>query len=220
MPETPKPQPAQPPRHSTADPVGDGRLNAPAAVRNIVPIIEAMRPHIPEEGLALEIASGTGQHAVALAAAFPGLDWQPSDVEDARLASIEAWRVAEGARALRAPIRLDATREDWGVSPCALVCVSNLFHLISQKNAEKVIDGVARALRPGGKLFVYGPFRTGGAFRSEGDVRFHRALAAENPDMGYKDLEWLEARAAQAGLARRELVEMPANNLMLVCEKG
>lgn len=207
------------PRHSIADPLGGGRLSAPSAARNTQPIIEAMRPWIPATGLALEIASGTGEHVLAFARAFPGLDWQPSDVEADRIVSIDAWRAAEGGANLRPARRLDATGADWGVQGCALVSVTNLFHLICAAAAQAVLAGARRALAPGGRFFIYGPFRTGAAFRSEGDRRFHRALTAQDPQIGYKDIEWLEARARAAGLRPLALVEMPASNLMLILER-
>lgn len=205
--------------HSNADRIDDGRLSAPAAVRNAPAIVAALRPYMPASGRALEIAAGTGEHAVALARAFPGLDWQPTDIDAARLASIDAWRAAEGAANMRVAQWLDATTPGWIVLPVDLVYLANLFHLVPPEAAENVILGVARALVPGGTFFAYGPFRTGGGFRSDGDAAFHARLAASDPGIGYKDLEWIEDVAAAAGLTRRALIEMPANNLILALSR-
>lgn len=208
------------PVHSNADALGDGRLSAPSASRNAGPIVEALRAHVPARGRVLEIAAGTGQHAVACARAFPGLDWQPTDIAPERLASIDAWRAAEGIENMRVAQWLDAARPDWQVAPVDLVVIVNLMHLIAESDAANVIRGVARALTPGGRFFLYGPFRTQGVFRSEGDAGFDARLRASDPAIGYKDLEWIEAQAEKVGLLRRALIEMPANNLALVCEKG
>jgi SAM-dependent methyltransferase len=207
------------PVHSNAEALGDGRLSAPAATRNVGPIVAALAPQVPASGLVLEIAAGTGQHAVACARAFPGLTWQPTDIAPARLASIDAWAAAEGLANIRAAAFLDAATPEWSWQPVELVVLINLMHLISRSAARNVIRGIARVLVPGGRAFLYGPFRTGGAFRSEGDAAFHARLSAADPGAGYKDLEWIEAEAAEAGLARRALVEMPANNLALILEK-
>lgn len=207
------------PVHSKAKPLDDGRLSAPAAKRNAPAIVEALAPFLPRAGRVLEIASGTGEHAVALARAFPWLDWQPTDIAPERLASIDAWRAAEGAENMRVAVRLDATRPAWSVKPVEAVYLANLFHLLPGEPAANVIRGTARALTPGGRFCAYGPFRIGGAFRSEGDAAFHARLAASEPGIGYKDAEWIEAQAAAAGLVSLARAEMPANNLILVFEK-
>ena len=209
-----------PPVHSQADPQGDdGRLSAPSAARNTGPIIEALSAHLPATGTVLEIAAGTGQHVVACARAFPGLIWQPSDIVPERLASIDAWRAAEGVGNMRVAIRLDAATPDWAFGPVELVMAVNLMHLIPEAAARNVIRGVSRALAPGGRFFLYGPFRTGGGFRSEGDARFDASLRREDAAIGYKDAEWIGAETGAAGLEAVETVEMPANNLSLVFVK-
>lgn len=209
-----------PPVHSHADPLGDGRMTAPAAERNIGPIVDALRDWVPARGSVLEIAAGTGQHALACARAFAGLDWQPTDVAPERLASIDAWRAAEGPDTLRPAAYLDATTPDWSWDPVDLVVLANLMHLISPDAATNLISGVARVLTPGGHFFLYGPFRTGPGYRSEGDARFDAAIRAAHPEAGYKELGWIEATAGAAGLARAALIEMPANNLALVLAKS
>lgn len=205
--------------HSHADRMDDGRLSAPAAVRNAPAIVAALAPLVPETGTVLEIAAGTGEHAVALARAFPGLDWQPTDIDPARLASIDAWRAAEGVANMRVAVWLDATTPDWAFGPVDAVYLSNLFHLLPEAQAENLIRGVGRALGPGGTFYAYGPFRVGGGFRAESDEAFHERLRESDPSMGYKDAEWIEAIGAQAGLRPLARIDMPANNLILAFQK-
>lgn len=212
-------KPDIPPVHSHADPLGDDRLTAPAATRNARAIVEALAPFVPAHGEALEIAAGTGQHAVACARAFSQLNWQPTDIASERLASIDAWAAFEGLANVRAARFLDAGTPDWTHEPVALVTLANLMHLIPEAAVQNVIAGIARVLAPGGRFFLYGPFREAGGFRSPGDRAFHARLAAADPETGYKDREWIEDEALAAGLTQLARIEMPANNLSLVFEK-
>lgn len=208
-------QPDQPPpRHSVAHALGDMRLSAPSAARNAGPLVTALGPQLPARGEVLELASGTGEHVVAFARAFPGLSFQPSEIDEARLASIEAWRRWAGLENIRPALRLDAAAAD-AAGPRDAVITVNLMHLITRDEARRVIGAVARTLVPGGRWLLYGPFRTEGRFRSEGDARFHRALVAEDPAIGYKDAEWVSEEALAAGLTVLPPTEMPANNLLL-----
>jgi SAM-dependent methyltransferase len=194
--------------------------HAPSAERNLEPIAAVLAEHLPARGRALELASGTGQHVVAFAARFAGLDWQPSDVDPANLASIRARAERAGAANLRPPIRLDACAPGWGAGQAwDAICLTNLLHLISGPEAETLLDEVAAALAPGGVFALYGPFRQGGALVSEGDRAFDASLRAQDPEIGYKDLEWVEARLVAAGLTRRARIAMPANNLMLINDR-
>ena len=194
--------------------------HAPSAARNLEPIAAVLARHLPAKGRALELASGTGQHVVAFAARFPGLDWQPSDLAPDNLASIAARAAQAGAASLRAPIRLDACAPGWGAGQAwDAICLTNLLHLISEPEAEALLAEVARALAPGGFFALYGPFRQGGQLTSDGDRAFDASLRAQDPAIGYKDIEWVEARLQDGGLTRRDRIEMPANNLMLISER-
>lgn len=203
-----------------ADVRKDGRLSAPSAARNMDPILSAIAPYVPIGGVALEIASGTGEHAVAFAGAFPDTVWQPTDIDAARLISIDAWRARKGMLNMRVAQRLDATAPSWRTGPFDLAVAVNLMHLIDQTAAQAVVRGVARNLLPGGHWFLYGPFRSQGLFRSDSDLSFHTALTEDDPAIGYKDIEAVEAWAQDAGLTRAALIEMPANNLVLVMRQS
>lgn len=198
----------------------DGRMSAPSAARNLPPILGAMAKYVPSQGVALELASGTGEHIVEYARRFPDVIWQPTDIDPDRLNSIDAWRAERGIRNMRMAQFLDASAPSWRTGPMSMIVTVNLMHLIDTPTAQAVIAGVARNLAPGACWFLYGPFRTAGAFRSEGDRVFHTSLTADNPQIGYKDLEKIEAWAADTGLRRADLIEMPANNLALVLRRA
>lgn len=200
----------------------DARLHAPSAERNVGPIGDLLAELAPTSGRALEIAAGSGQHAVAFARRFPELDWQPSDSDPLRLASIAAWRNREELSNLRAPVALDAASPGWSAnwSGQDLILVVNLLHLISAPEAHTLVAEAAQALTPGGMLVIYGPFMRAGELTSDGDRRFHAALQAQDADIGYKDdFDTLDMMLA-AGLEVAWVIEMPANNLALLATKS
>ncbi|MBZ0122847.1 MAG: DUF938 domain-containing protein, partial [Roseovarius sp.] len=172
-------------------------------------------------GRALELASGTGEHVLAFAAAFPGLVWQPSDVAPERLASIDAWAATRSLPNLRGAVRLDATAPGWGRTHAGhdLIVLVNLLHLVSETEARTLVAELPAALAPGGLCAIYGPFLRGGTATSDGDARFHAALRAADPQVGYKNdadvVDWLRA----AGLRPVEVARMPANNLAFVSQR-
>lgn len=201
---------------------GDGRLSAPSALRNRDAIAAALADIAPMRGRALEIASGTGEHVIRFAAVLPGLHWQPTDPDPARRASIAAWSAIGAYPNIAAPIALDACTPGWAAQmpPQDLVFVANLLHLVTDDQARACLDGMAQALAPGGVAVVYGPFLRDGKTTSDGDAAFHARIRAETPGAGYKDLRFVEAAWAEAGLDRDAPCPMPANNLLLVARKS
>lgn len=198
-----------------------GKLMAPSAARNADAICAVLGDIAPTHGRALELASGTGQHAVALARALPGLDWQPSEIDAARRASIDA-RVAEAGLPNLAPaIDLDATAPGWGAVQAGqdLIVVVNLLHLISEPEARVLITEAADALAPGGMLAIYGPFLRDGEATSEGDAGFDASLRAQDPEIGFKDdwdvIDWIH----ESGMDLVQVFEMPANNMSFVATR-
>lgn len=200
-----------------SEPTGD-RRTAPSALRNLAPIAEALAPHLPPRGRALELASGTGQHIAAHAARWPGIDWQPSDVNADLFSSITAW--CEGLANVRAPITLDACAPGWSRDHGGqdVILLANLLHLISGDACDTLLAELPRALAPGGLAALYGPFRRAGRLVSEGDLAFDARLRAADPRTGYKEADTVEARLASAGLTLHRL-EMPASNLMLLARR-
>ncbi len=206
---------------SVAESAEGGKLFAPAAARNLAPLLAVLETHAPTKGQALEIASGTGQHVTGFARALPQLHWQPSDIDPARRASIDAYVSEAGLENVAIAAALDATSPGWGalIGPFQLILLANLMHLISQDEAQCLLAEAACALAPAGRMVIYGPFRRKGALVSEGDRSFDAALTGHDPDIGYKDVEAVVAWAAAQGLSLRQEVEMPANNLSLVFER-
>ena len=208
----------------TVPPMPDGRLQAPAFARNHEAIWQALAPYLRDaRGDVLEAGSGTGQHVCTFAARAPQLIWWPSDIYPSHLASIEAWRRHTGLENVRAPQRIDLLDPDWtwrGDAPAAaglaaIVCI-NVLHISPWRVSQNLIAGAARLLGDGGHLFVYGPFKRGGAHTAPSNEDFDESLRAENPDWGVRDVDDLVTLGQAAGLPLSEIVPMPANNLVLV----
>lgn len=193
---------------------------APAAQRNLVPILQSLQRHAPAQGNALEIASGSGQQIVHFAAAHPGIIWQASDIDSDNLDSIAAWSNVVPALNLLSPIVLDAAHSGWAndYSGFSLIIMVNLLHLVSQPAATAIVKECSKALMSDGRLMVYGPFLRGGRSTSQGDAEFDAALRARNTGIGYKDLGWTLSEMAANGLQAR-FEDMPSNNLMLIGQK-
>lgn len=213
-----KPPRKLPKTASIAIPQDGAKLHAPSAARNIEPILRAITPFVPQSGRALEIASGTGEHIARYAAAFQSLQWQSADIEPARLASIDAW--GAGLPNLLPAKHLDASQLGWAGNwpPQDLILFSNLLHLISEAEATTVLTEAAQALAMGGVFLIYGPFMRGANFASAGDQHFHESLQAQDADIGYKSVQWVQSTLRDAGLHPEPPIDMPANNLMLIAK--
>ena len=197
----------------------DARLHAPAVTRNCEPILDVLRRHLPERGLVLEVASGSGEHIVHLAQAFPGLEFQPSDADPQARASIDAWRAEAGLQNMRAAIALDAAAELWPISTAdAVVCI-NMMHIAPWQAAAGLMRGAAALLRADCMLYLYGPFRRDGAHTAPSNAAFDRSLRIQDAAWGVRDLEAVAALAASHGFAAPIVEAMPANNLSLIFKK-
>ncbi len=203
----------------------DGRLDAAAFHRNhaaIWSILAASLQH--HSGDVVEVGSGTGQHVMHFAEQSPDIIWWPSDLNEAHLASIEAWRKHTQRANVRPPLQIDLTNPAWcpemtdGTGPRELLAVfcANVVHITPWPVAEGLIFGAAHYLRPDGKLFIYGPFKQGGKHTAVSNAAFDTSLRNNNPEWGVRDVEELEKVANGVGLKLGEVVEMPANNLILI----
>jgi len=194
-------------------------LTSPAAARNRDPILAVLRERLAP-GEVLEIASGSGEHAAYFAAALPNVIWRPSDRDEPALASIMAWRERAGLPNLLEPVRLDAADPDrWPVARAdAVVCI-NMIHIAPWTAAEGLMQGAARVLPAGGLLYLYGPFRLGGAHTAPSNAAFDADLRARDPRWGVRDLDEVAALADARGLALSTRIPMPANNLSVLFEK-
>ena len=194
----------------------DPRRFAPAAARNRDPILAALRPRLPAAGLVLEVASGSGEHAIHLAAALPALTFQPSDPDPSARASIDAWAAEAGLANIRPALALDAAAADWpAVAADAVVCI-NMIHIAPWAACEGLVRGAARLLPAGGPLILYGPYRRDGRHTAPSNAAFDADLRARDPAWGVRDLEAVAALAAGRGFGPPEAVEMPANNLTVI----
>jgi SAM-dependent methyltransferase len=199
---------------------GDPRRSAPHVARNAEPIAQVLREVLPPRGLVLEVASGTGEHAVHFARAFRDLSWQPSDPDPAALRSIAAWRDEAGPTNLRAPVQLDAAAESWPVVAAdALVCI-NMVHISPWAATQGLMRGAGRLLPEGAPLILYGAYRRAGVPTAPSNEAFDGSLRARDPEWGLRDLEAVQAEAEKNGLRLDGLWEMPANNLTLLFRKA
>lgn len=194
----------------------DGRLTAPAAERNKGPILDVLKRFLPESGLVLEIASGTGQHVVHFATALPALTWQPTDLDPEHLISIAAWRRHSGLQNVRPPFELDVGANPWPVERADAVLCCNMIHIAPWTATVQLLEGAARVLVPGGMLFLYGPYRRFGRHTAPSNEAFDADLRARNPEWGLRDMEEVVALGVNNGLLLIEIEPMPANNFSVI----
>lgn len=194
----------------------DARRHSPAAERNGPPILAALQRLLPPRGVLLEVASGTGQHAAFCSAGLPGWHWQPSDHDADALPSIAAW--CAGLDRVRPALRLDVLAPDWPGVPAQVDAVfcANLIHIAPWACTAGLMQGAARHLTPPGLLITYGPILQDGVPTAPGNLAFDADLRGRNPAWGLRRLDDVAAQAAEAGLALRETLAMPANNMLLV----
>jgi hypothetical protein len=194
----------------------DARRSAPHVARNTGPIIDVLRGILPDEGLVLEVASGSGEHALAFARAFPHLLWQPSDADPVGLRSIEAWRIEEGAPNLLAPVPLDVSSAQWPVKEAQAILCINMVHISPWTATEGLLAGAGRLLGSGCPLYLYGAYRQRGVETAPSNEEFDLSLKARNPEWGLRYLEDVAVEAGRHGLALDAVVPMPANNLSVI----
>ena len=195
------------------------KQHAPATQRNREAILSVLERALPRAGTVLEIASGTGEHAVYFARRLPDLAWQPSDVDPVALASISAYREEAGLPNLRPPVFLDATASDWPVDrPDAIVCI-NMIHIAPWTACQGLLRGASLRLPPGAPLVFYGPYRINGVFTAPSNESFDASLRDRNPAWGVRDLSRVIELAAGVGFEHRETIPMPANNHTIVFER-
>jgi len=203
----------------------DGRLDAAAFHRNHEPIWAVLARLLEgRSGDVLEAGSGTGQHVVHFASQRRDLRWWPSDLNANHLTSIAAWRTHAKLPNIRAPQRIDLSDPGWvtafraagGPERLAAIFCANVIHIAPWSVAQGLFAGAAQALQPDGLLVLYGPFKRDGRHTAVSNAVFDTSLREGNPEWGVRDIADLEALAARNGLALRESIDMPANNLILV----
>lgn len=208
---TNRPEPWQP----GSGPSATGKRYAPATQRNRNAIADILRDALPPSGLMLEVASGSGEHAVHFAATFPALDWQPTDPDPAALASIAAWRAEANLPNLRPPLQLDAAT-DWPIAQADAILCINMVHISPWEATLGLLRGAGAALPSGGLLYLYGPYTRKGVDTAPSNLAFDASLKARDPRWGLRAMEDMIAAAEAEALIFDRLVEMPANNLSLL----
>jgi SAM-dependent methyltransferase len=193
------------------------KQHAPATQRNREPIREVLARVLPATGTVVEIASGSGEHAVAFATAFPALTWQPTDADPTALASISAWRAEAALPNLVAPLQLDVIAP-WPLDHADAILCINMVHISPWESALALFANAGRILAPGALLYLYGPYRFDGVFTAPSNEDFDRSLRSRDPRWGVRDLRDLTTAAEHFTL--RELVAMPANNHSLIFRRN
>jgi uncharacterized protein DUF938 len=194
----------------------DPRLYHPLVARNREPILDVLRRVLPPRGLALEVASGSGEHAAFFAGALPSLSWQPTDIDANALASIAAFRANAGVPNLLAPLRLDVTSVSWPLDRADAIVNCNMIHISPWAACEGLMVGADRVLPAGGVLYLYGPYRIDGRHTAPSNAEFDAYLRGQNAAWGIRDLAEVSGLAARHGLTLAETVPMPANNLSVI----
>ncbi len=194
------------------------KLHAPATLRNREAIADVLARELPATGMVLEIASGSGEHAVAFAARFPALTWQPSDPDGEAMASIAAYRADYAGTNLLAPALLDASAPvNWPVSAAdAIICI-NMVHISPWAATDGLLAGAAKLL--GGRnlpLILYGPYIEDGVDTAPSNREFDASLKARDPRWGLREAAGVDALARTNGFSRTARYALPANNIMLV----
>jgi SAM-dependent methyltransferase len=191
-----------------------------AAERNKGPILEVLRRVLPEEGLILEIASGTGQHVLHFAAALPEVTWQPTDADPEMRKLISASVGAVHLSNINTVLELDVLKTPWPVSEAdALVCI-NMIHISRWAATVALFDGARDTLSADAVLFLYGPYRCDDRHTAPSNEAFDASLRSRDPQWGVRDLEEVERTAEPAGFILEEVVAMPANNFSVIFRKA
>ena len=200
--------------------IPNGGQTSPSVARNREPILAVLRTALPSQGLILEVASGTGEHAVHFAAALPGLRWQPTDRDPEAIRSIAAHRARARLPNLLPPLELDASSPIWLVARADAVVSINMIHIAPWAAADGLMAGAGRVLPPRGVLYLYGPFKEDGCHTAPSNAAFDASLRAHNPDWGVRDLGEAAELARRYGLEFVARVAMPANNLSVVFRRS
>ena len=193
---------------------------APAVARNSVPIADVLAKELPASGTVLEVASGTGEHAVFMARRFPDIVWQPTDPDTDALGSIAGWAQEAGLANLKPPLELDARSPEWPLRRAdAVVCI-NMVHISAWEATVGLFAGCAKHLTETAPIILYGPYLEDGVETAPSNLAFDRSLKERNPAWGLRLLSEVDEVAARFGYERTSRYEMPANNLSLVYRRG
>lgn len=192
------------------------KRHAPATARNSAAIADVLRKELPKTGSVLEIASGSGEHAIYLAREFPDLLWHPTDYDFEALDSIRAWTQETRLANIAPPQRLDASTPPWDVPPVNAIFCCNMIHISPWAASEGLLRGAGEVLPENAPLILYGPFIEHGVETSESNLQFDASLKSRDPEWGLRDIADIDQLAKNEGLERTNRYTMPANNLTLI----
>jgi SAM-dependent methyltransferase len=191
---------------------------AESCEKNQAEILDVLNVEFARSNKILEIASGTGQHAVYFGRALPHVSWQTSELPENH-AGIQTWLDEAQLNNVLAPLILDVHSADWPVTSVDAIFNANTVHIISWQGVEKMFDGIGRVLRLGGVLCIYGAYNYYGKFTSESNARFDQWLKARDPQSGVRDFEAVNQLAEAQGLRLHKDISMPGNNRTLVWQR-
>ncbi len=196
---------------------GEAKRFAPATKRNRDAIVGVLRKILPVSGVVLEVASGTGEHALHFAQSFPTLSFQPSDPDPSALASIAAWQAEAALDNLLPPLELDAAGA-WPIAHADAILCINMVHISPWSATLGLLAGAAKCLPAGAPLYLYGPYRRSGVETAPSNEAFDVSLRGRNSEWGLRNVEDVIQSARPFQL--EEIVEMPAHNLSLVFRRA
>jgi hypothetical protein len=193
---------------------------APAAERNRQPILEVLRRVLPAQGLVLEVASGTGQHASYFAQHLPSLRWQPTEASFEARQSIASWVDESALDNLLPPLELDVRSAPWPLAEADAVLCINMIHISPWATTEALFFGSRHVLQAGAALITYGPYRLHGHHTAPSNAAFDGDLRSRDPRWGVRDIDELTDLAERTGFSLERRVDMPANNMTLVWRRN
>lgn len=192
----------------------EAKRHAPATLRNRDAIADVLADLLPARGTVLEIASGSGEHAVHFAARFPALRWQPSDPDPSALASIAAWSDEAGLPNIAPPLMIDAAAPEWAIDAADTILCANMVHISPWEATLGLMAGAGRLLPAGAPLILYGPYLRADVATAPSNLDFDASLKARDSRWGLRALEDVAAVARDSGLALAGVIDMPANNIV------
>lgn len=201
----------------------DMRLHAPATARNRDVLFDVLAPALKKAGVLVEVASGTGEHAAHMAPKLPNHVWQPTDIEDHHLQSIDGWRLHVETPNILPAQRFDVLADDFTVlhskEELSAILAVNLIHIAPWAVTEALMEKAGAALTPGATFFLYGPYKCDGIHTSVSNEAFDHSLKTNNSAWGVRDMEDVVSLACSVGFDEPTVTAMPANNFSLIFEK-
>jgi SAM-dependent methyltransferase len=191
---------------------------AESCEQNRAPILAVLQEVFADRERVLEIASGTGQHAVYFGQELPHLTWQTSELQSNH-AGIQAWLDEARLPNVLQPLAIDVNDAHWPAEQVDAIFNANTVHIVAWPAVERMFAGIGRILAAGGILCLYGPFNYGGQFTSESNARFDVWLKSRDPNSGVRDFEAINQLAEAQGLMLVKDIAMPSNNRTLVWQR-